>query len=234
MKTNVLITGLPHSGKSTILQKIITNYPAKVGLVTNEIRENNERTGFEMETYSGEKAILASASLVSPVRVSKYNVDISGLENILPIINNFNPEDLLYLDEIGQMQLYSKPFEEIARSYLDSSNICLATISSVYPHPFITEIKQRRDSILIELTLQTRDKKQIFIETLIGKIAKAKRYSSQPDRFQIREQEVTLETDHGTKFLTKEQEEWSCNCDFYKEHALCSHTLALEDRLTQK
>ena len=42
---------------ATLRKKIISNYVNKVGFVTNEIRENGKRVGFEMETHLGEKLI---------------------------------------------------------------------------------------------------------------------------------------------------------------------------------
>ncbi len=47
---NILIVGLPKSGKTTLLKTILENYPKKTGFFTNEIRENDMRIGFEIET----------------------------------------------------------------------------------------------------------------------------------------------------------------------------------------
>ena len=52
MRTNILISGVPKSGKSTILKKIIQHYSERIGFVTNEVREHDERIGFEIETHS--------------------------------------------------------------------------------------------------------------------------------------------------------------------------------------
>jgi nucleoside-triphosphatase THEP1 len=50
MRKNILITGMPRSGKSTLLKNIISRIEDKVGFITHEIRKNGERTGFEIET----------------------------------------------------------------------------------------------------------------------------------------------------------------------------------------
>lgn len=50
LQMNILITGLPQSGKTTLLKTLLENYPQKTGFFTNEIRENGTRTGFEIET----------------------------------------------------------------------------------------------------------------------------------------------------------------------------------------
>jgi len=47
---NILLIGLPKAGKTTLLKTILNKYSKKTGFFTNEIRENNIRTGFEIET----------------------------------------------------------------------------------------------------------------------------------------------------------------------------------------
>ena len=63
------------------------------------------------------------------------------------------------------------------------------------------------------------------------KIEKAEKYVSEPHRFSMSQKEVRIKTDHGTRILTKQIEGWDCNCEFFKENKLCSHTIALEEYL---
>lgn len=231
MKKNILITGMPRSGKSTLLKKIIKNYDKKVGFITNEIRKDGERVGFEIETNTGQKSMLANVDFKTNFKVSRYFVDISNLDNLLPKIEKFNDDELLFIDEIGQMELFSEKFKQVVLNYLDSSNTCIVTLSKVYTDTFIEQIKNRKDVILIEIEEETRDAKEKYIETLLRKITKAKRYLSEPERFTINSNEVTLVTDHGIRKLTKQGKEWICNCDFFQENNLCSHIIALEEHL---
>jgi len=157
MKKNVLITGMPKSGKSTLLRKLIADVPDKVGFVTNEMLGEQGRVGFEIETHGGHKATLAHVDLETGAKVSKYFVEIDNLESLIPEVSSYESGDILYLDEIGEMQLFSKKFEELVLQYLDSSNTCLATISSVYENEFARAIKTREDVNLIELTPENRE-----------------------------------------------------------------------------
>lgn len=50
------------------------------------------------------------------------------------------------------MELFSNKFRELARMYLDSENICLATMTSVYSDSFIEEIRCRDDVEIIEIS----------------------------------------------------------------------------------
>lgn len=231
MRKNILITGMPKSGKSTVLQKIITPYEHKVGFLTREIRNQDERVGFQIETHSGRKITLAHVDFKTEYKVSKYSVEINNLELILPEVSLYNPEDILYIDEIGQMQLLSEQFKQLVLNYLHSPNICLITLSKVYAHPFIEQVKNRTDVILVEITEQDRAIKQEYIQTLIAKIGKASRYLQNQKRFTIQSDHATITTDHGLRSLMKNNGIWNCSCQFFKEHRLCSHTLAVEELL---
>jgi nucleoside-triphosphatase len=231
MKKNILITGLPGSGKTTLLKKVISNYGNKVGFITNEIRKNGERIGFEVETYRGEKAILAGIDFKSDFKVSRYSVNIRNLNSIIPKVTDFNSEAFLYLDEIGRMELFSESFKHLVIEYFDSPNICIATLSKVYSDNFTGQIKNRDDVILVELSEGNRDLQKKYLEALIGKILKAQRYVCEPERFVVKLNDATVTTDHGVRNLRRQENKWICDCGFYKENSICSHLIALEEYL---
>lgn len=168
MKKNILITGAPKSGKSTLLNKVIESVKNKVGFVTNEILGGNGRVGFEIETQLGNKKTLAHIDFKTQLKVSKYSVDIENLDDLIPEVSNFQEGDLLYLDEIGQMELYSEKFKELTLSYLNSNNICIATLSEIYQDTFTDAIRVREDILLVELTPENRDEKMKSIQSLIN------------------------------------------------------------------
>ena len=231
MRKNILITGMPRSGKSTLLKKLITNFDQKVGFVTNEVRKDGERIGFELENHKGEKSMLANVDFKTNFKVSRYFVDINNLGEIIPSVDQFDDHDFLFLDEIGQMELFSEKFKVLVKKYLDSPNTCIATLSKIYSDEFTETIKKRNDIFLIEITEENREEKEKYLETLLKKIVKAKRYISEPNRFSINQNDVSITTDHGTRILTKRKEGWICNCDFFQENKVCSHIIALEEYL---
>jgi nucleoside-triphosphatase THEP1 len=165
--SNILITGVPKSGKSTLIERVLDNLDiAKKGFITKEVREYGQRTGFEIVTSTGGKSLLASVHIDSSINVSRYFVDVSGFEAMLPPLFNIDDE-LLYIDEIGQMELYSDKFQDLARRYLDSPNHFLGTLSRVYSHPLIDEIRRRDDVSIFDLTSENRketfEKIQAFV-----------------------------------------------------------------------
>lgn len=160
MAKNILITGKPRSGKSTLLQKLIQDFSSKVGFITLEIPGRENRMGFEIQTHLGHKAVLAHVDLETLYKVSRYGVDIENLNSLIPEVSDFRENDLLYLDEIGQMELYSDKFRNLVIRYLDANNICIATISSVFEDSFTKLIKNRADVVVVELTLDTREEEE--------------------------------------------------------------------------
>lgn len=229
MRKNILITGSPKSGKSTLLRKLIAEIEPKVGFVTNEIRNETGRVGFEIEAHSHKKSVLAHIDFNTLHKVSKYFVNIENLESVLPEVLAFTEKDTLYLDEIGEMQLLSEQFKALVLKYLNSSNTCLATLSYVFEDQFIKSIKERKDIILIELSVETRDENEKFLRLLIKKIQKARAYASEPHRFTRNGADVELRSEHRVRSLSYSNGQWSCTCNFYGEYRVCSHVLAAEE-----
>lgn len=231
MKKNILITGMPRTGKTTILKKVISRFNKKVGFLTNEILLDNQRTGFEIQTHTNEKAVLASIDFKSNIKVSRYFVNVNNLDLIIPKVSNFSGEDLLYLDEIGQMELYSNDFKELTTNYLNSQNICIATISKIYNDEFTEKIKNRDDVILVEINEENRLIKEKFIQEMIKKIQKAKNYLNEQERININENRATIITNKRKRNLIKEKDGWVCDCEFFIQNKICSHSIALNEFL---
>ena len=229
MIKNILITGTPKSGKSTLLRKIISTLPNKVGFITTEIRDDNGRVGFELETHKGIKSVLAHIDFNTPHQVSKYFVDIKNLEKIIPQVLEFSANDFLYLDEIGQMQLFSSDFEKLVKKYLDAENTLISTLSAVYQNDFTDSIRKRKDVYIVEISEDNRAEKEVFINQLIRKIEKAKNYIVQSDKFVRRGKDIELKSEHGTRILSKVVDNWKCNCNFFSRYNICSHVIATQE-----
>jgi nucleoside-triphosphatase len=230
MRKNIIITGMPGYGKSTLLKSVIAQYFNKTGFITNEIRKDSVRVGFEIETSHNKKSILAHVNFNTDHKVSKYYVDVKNLDEIIPDIKTFNDNALLYIDEIGQMELLSENFKNLVNEYLDSKNTCIATLSHVYHNDFTEKIRNRDDVIIVEISKENRDAKLQYVNTLLCKISKARRYVSFPVRFTFTDHNnASIKTDHGVRQLTFVDHKWACVCDFYKDNYICSHIIALEE-----
>lgn len=112
------LTGRPGSGKSTVLLKCVEQLHglgfAVGGISTPEIRSGGSRVGFSVvDLASGRRAPLAGTEVASSFRVGRYGVDLMGFESVaLPALEYAERScDVICIDEIGPMELFSRPFE---------------------------------------------------------------------------------------------------------------------------
>ena len=159
IKKNILLTGLPGVGKTTLIRRLSEElknlHPA--GFYTEEIREEGFRKGFELISLDGKRGLLSHVEIKSPYRVGKYRVDVKGFEGFLDSIAFFAPETkLIIIDEIGKMECLSLEFKRLIKEVLDSEKMVIATIA-FKGSGFIEEIKKRNDVRLFEITEKNRD-----------------------------------------------------------------------------
>jgi nucleoside-triphosphatase len=166
MASVYLLTGSPGTGKTTVIRQAIARAEAKAGgFYTEEIRSGGTRLGFRIVTLDGQNAILAHVDNHSRYRVSKYGVDVQSLDNVgVAAINQAIAErDLIVIDEIGKMELFSPRFREAVLKAIDSGKKVLGTIM-LNPHPFADDIKRHPGVKLITLTRADHD--QVLREIL--------------------------------------------------------------------
>jgi len=155
-----LITGKPGVGKTTLVQKIIKRMGSinMAGFYTTEIRSAGSRLGFELQGLNGGYRTLAHVEIDSRHRVGRYGVDKDGFEEFLATLDLLNPDvELIVIDEIGKMELFSYRFRSLVCDALSADKQVLATIP-LKGNEFIREIKQRLDIKLLEVTHANRDR----------------------------------------------------------------------------
>ena len=150
-------------GKSTLIQKLVELLRQKGktigGISTPELREGRSRVGFEIvDMMTGERGILSHIDRKEGPRISRYRVNLKDLNDIgvrgikQALEKN---ADLIIIDEIGKMELFSKEFQAVVWEALNLQKV-LGTIGQI-SHAFITKIYQREDLKVINLTFQNRD-----------------------------------------------------------------------------
>lgn len=233
MINKILIIGNPRIGKSTLLRNVIRNIPQKTGFVTNEIRVKNDRVGFEVESHLGNRITFGHIDFRDGLHVGRYGLRIKNLESVFRDMSGFVRDDVLYIDEIGCMQLFSERFKELVIKFMNSENIFLGTLSQVCHDDFIMTIKHRDDVFLVQLVKGFDLSERVrFIVALIGKLKKANIYISEPERFFLKSaSEIELRSEHGTRKLVISKGLWKCNCTFFLSHQICSHSIAVAEFL---
>ena len=154
MKQVYLLTGQPGTGKTNLIKQAVAGVKGKVGgFYTEEIRSQGVRQGFRLVTLDGQDAILSHVNIDSPYRVSKYGVDIDGLDRVgVSALREAAEQcDLIVIDEIGKMELFSDNFREVVWQIIDSGKKVLGTIM-LSPNPWADEIKHQPQVNLITVT----------------------------------------------------------------------------------
>lgn len=158
---NILITGLPGVGKTTMMKKLSEIFKEfnPAGFYTTEIRDNGVRTGFALVSLYGDTRTLAHVNLKSKHNVGKYKVDIKGFDDFLEKIFSKEKKTGLYIfDEIGKMECKSRKFSRIIIERLKAEKLVIASIAEKGTG-IIADIKKRDDVMKFEITPNNHNQK---------------------------------------------------------------------------
>lgn len=157
---NILLTGKPGIGKSTIIQKVLETVGTEraAGFWTMEIRIQGNRVGFSIQTVDGVVGTLAHVDNSDGPRVGKYVVSIGHIDDVaIPSLHRARKTDhLIIIDEIASMELKSPNFAPEVRRCLDTGRV-LGTLQ-LRQGEFQDEVRSRSDVKILNVTLENRDK----------------------------------------------------------------------------
>ncbi len=232
-----LLTGRPNTGKSTAIKTLISLLGKKrcAGFYTSEILEGKKRVGFKIHTLSDKEFVFAHIDLDKTYAIEEFGVDISAFERYaLPELYGTNSEFVI-IDEIGPMQLYSESFKKILSDLNSSSKKVIATICKE-DDDFTKELKNRNSDTLFELNEENRDEMPFILAEKINeddplylsKLELSKKYHKEVERFSYNPGgRILLRSDHDIRIIERQDEEYSCTCDYFKEKGTCSHIMAV-------
>ena len=165
------ITGLPRSGKSAVLDKVVSmvidEYKAEArgsassaprvigGMRTEAIIEDGERVGYAcIDIETGESGVMAHREIDSRNRILGYGIDPSEIERVgVPAIQNAVGNcEILVVDEVGKFSVESEGFVGVVRAALEYDMPTLLTLHKKSRHPLLQDIRRRDDGRILEVT----------------------------------------------------------------------------------
>jgi nucleoside-triphosphatase len=164
-KRVLLLTGPPSIGKTTVLMKVVEALKERGiyvgGMISREVRESGTRVGFEiLDLSSGRRGWLAHVNQKSGPQIGKYRVNMEDLNAIgaQAIIDAVEKCEVIAIDEIGPMELFSERFKEAVRKALKSHKLVLAVVHWKAQDTLINEAKKREDVETTSVTLENRER----------------------------------------------------------------------------
>ncbi len=128
----ILISGKPGVGKTTLLFKLFNQFrDFSVGFFTKEIRKNGKRVGFKIVTSYGFEGVFARKGERGSKVYAGYTIFIDVLDKVVEEIKaRIDKGKILFIDEIGKMEMLSSNFVEFVDEAMKSREICV--VASVH------------------------------------------------------------------------------------------------------
>ncbi|HJT57394.1 MAG TPA: nucleoside-triphosphatase [Ktedonobacteraceae bacterium] len=166
MSKAYFLTGNRRVGKTTTIRRLIDAVGIERcgGFCTEEIRVQDIRTGFRLVTLDGQSGLFAYMNSQSPLRIGRYGIHLDCLETIglEALYKAMAIKNLIVLDEIGPMELYSHRFKRAVIDALNAPRPFLSTIA-LKSLPWLDTLKQGRE---IELYTLTPENRNTLVDTL--------------------------------------------------------------------
>ena len=167
------ITGLPRSGKSAVMNKVVEMLEnergqelrgrgedpnlSKIigGLKTIPILEGTSRVGFScLNIQTEESEIIAHKDIDSRNRILGLGLDPEAIAKVtVPAIQDaMDHYEVIVIDEIGKFTVESEEFVSIVREVIDIDKPTIMTLHKKSRHPLLQDIRRRDDSRILEVT----------------------------------------------------------------------------------
>jgi len=182
-KRLLLLTGEPGVGKTTVLVKVVEALKMRGysvgGMISRETREDGVRVGFEIvDIATGRRGWLAHVNQPTSPRIGRYRVNLADLEGVgvEAIGVAVKTCDVVVIDEIGPMELFSEKFKITVRKAIESEKLVVAVVHWRVKDRLVEEAKMRDDAELAVVTHENRNRLHEEIVEMAVAFLKFKRY----------------------------------------------------------
>lgn len=171
----LLLTGIPGIGKTTVLLKVVEALKARGynvgGMVSREVRSCGTRVGFEiLDLSSGRRGWLAHVNQKIGPQVGKYRVNLEDLNAVgaEAILRAAEECDVVAIDEIGPMELFSEKFRMAVEKAVESGKLVIGVVHWKAKHKLIDDLKAREDAEVYAIAYENRNKiHEIIVEKAV-------------------------------------------------------------------
>lgn len=182
MSQCIFLLGRPGVGKTSVLLRVVKELKAMGlnvgGMISQEARRGATRIGFRLiDLETGREGWLAHVHQKTGPSVGKYRVNLRDLQTIgvNAILSAIHNADVVIIDEIGPMELYSSDFKDAVTRAMQSTKTVIGILHYRARDPLISTIKAAPKTHIVEVTSANR---QRLHETIVHMI-------TDPNAFQV-------------------------------------------------
>lgn len=157
------LTGVPRSGKTETVKKLIESLKKEGytigGVIMENIVQKNQIVGIELvNVATGEKVKIIGPEFESKQKYEGMGINIEGIETVgvRAIEQALESADIIVIDEIGKFDFESPKFKEIVKKALDSRKIMIITLHKKSRAVLLQDIRRRDDIRILEVTSLNR------------------------------------------------------------------------------
>ena len=158
------ITGLPGSGKTYVLLRVIEMLKDDEliigGMIDEPLTDGRHKIGFSVRNImTGETQVFANASIESKIMIGKIGIDLAKFEEIgiVAIREACEKCDIIVIDEVGKMEVESQAFVDAVKEALDVDKPMILTLHKKSRNPLLQDIRRRDDVRILEVTPTNRN-----------------------------------------------------------------------------
>lgn len=168
MKSKVILTGECKCGKTTLMNKVLNSlYESNklsaagiYGYKTIPVIKNEDLVSFDIETFHGTRATIASIDKISEFKFKRFYVNINSFNYVIRaeleagIKNNAK---LIIMDEIGLMEKFSPDYIKFILNLFNYDIPIFGVLKLIDGDEFLDAIKSHKNVDLCEMNLMNRD-----------------------------------------------------------------------------
>ncbi|MBN2014817.1 MAG: DUF2478 domain-containing protein [Candidatus Altiarchaeota archaeon] len=160
---NIVVTGRPGCGKTTVCERLAAELEGR-GLRCGGVLCPKAKTGdrdmgkIAVDVLTKEKKMLAVLDdYAKGIKVGRYHISPQGVDFAKRVIRDAENCDIVFIDEIGPLELSGSGVMEAAKSALESAATVVVVVRNTLLDVFVERFMQQGFTVF-EVTEDNRDR----------------------------------------------------------------------------